>query len=253
MPSFRSDKAKALGRTVRAYSVHVLTASGVVFAFLATAELFAAAPDPRWVFVWLAIAGSIDAADGPLARLWDVKTHAARIGGGIIDGIVDYLTFTFIPLLLVWRMEWVAAPEALWIVLAMGTSLFGFANTRAKQQAAGFFLGFPSYWNIIAYYVGILAVQFGTAGAIVSTGALVVFSALTVLPVRFIYPNQVSPPWRGPIILGGIGWVVLLLALLPMYPAVPLGWLVISLIYPVFYCGLSVYLDVRARREDVAP
>jgi len=250
MPSLQSEKAKTLGKKIRAYGVHAFTASGIVFAFLAVAELFAPSPDPRWVFGWLAIAGAIDAADGPLARLWDVKTHAGRIGGDSIDDIVDYLTFTFIPLLLVWRMDWLPDPATLWVVLAMGASLFGFANTRAKQKDAGFFLGFPSYWNVVAYYVGILVVQFGGAGAIISAAAVVGFTVLTVLPVRFIYPNQVASPWRLPIIVGGIGWVALLLALLPMYPAVPLGWLVLSLIYPAFYFGLSGYLDVTSRREE---
>jgi phosphatidylcholine synthase len=250
MRSLESDKAKQMGRTVRAYGVHVFTASGVVFAFLATAELFAEAPDPRWVFAWLAVAGFIDAADGPLARLWDVKTHAARIGGGVIDGIVDYLTFTFIPLLLIWRMGWLPDPAALWIVPAMGASLFGFANTRAKQKDAGFFLGFPSYWNIVAYYVGILVAQFGFAGAVFSAASVVLFTVLTVLPVRFIYPNQVASPWRRPIIWGGIAWVALLLALLPTYPTVPLGWLALSFVYPAFYFALSGYLDVTMRREE---
>ena len=250
MPSLQSDKAKQAGRKVRAYSVHVLTASGVVFAFLATAELFAEAPDPRWVFAWLAVAGVIDAADGPLARLWDVKTHAARIGGGVIDEIVDYLTFTFIPLLLIWRMGWLPDPAALWIVPAMGASLFGFANTRAKQTDKGFFLGFPSYWNIVAYYVGIIVVQFGFVGAVFSAGSVVVFTVLTVLPVRFIYPNQVAPPWRGPIITGGIAWMALLLALLPTYPTVSIGWLALSFVYPAFYFALSGYLDVTTRKEE---
>jgi phosphatidylcholine synthase len=248
MQSLRGEKAARLGKKIRAYGVHAFTASGIVFAFLAVAELFVPSPDPRWVFGWLAIAGAIDAADGPLARLWDVKTHAARIGGDSIDDIVDYLTFTFIPLLLVWRMDWLPDPATLWVVLAMGASLFGFANTRAKQTEAGFFLGFPSYWNIVAYYVGILVVQFGEVGAILSAAAVVGFTVLTVLPVRFIYPNQVAPPWRLPIVVGGIGWVALLLALLPIYPAVPLGWLALSLIYPAFYFGLSGYLDITTRQ-----
>ncbi len=246
----RRGRATYWGKKLRAYAVHVFTASGIVFAFLATAELFAPAPDPRWVFAWLAVAGFIDAADGPLARRWDVKTHAARIGGDVIDEIVDYLTFTFIPLLLIWRMGWLPDPAALWVVPAMGASLFGFANTRAKQADKGFFLGFPSYWNIVAYYVGVLVVQFGFAGAVFSAVSIVVFTVLTVLPVRFIYPNRVDPPWRGPILFGGIAWVVLLLALLPTYPTVPLGWLALSFVYPAFYFALSGYLDVTARREE---
>src|SRR5918997_1039014 len=84
----------------RAYAVHLLTASGVVAAFLAVAELLDEAPDERIVFVWLVVAVLIDALDGPLARAWDVKRLAPDINGRTIDDIVDYLTFTFIPVLL---------------------------------------------------------------------------------------------------------------------------------------------------------
>ncbi len=247
MATIERDKARAIGRKARAYAVHVLTASGVVFAFLAVAELFAEAPDPRWVFLWLAVAGFIDAVDGPLARRWRVKAYAARIGGRTIDDIVDYLTFTFVPLLLVWRMGWVPPPEAVWVVPAMAASLFGFANANAKQADAGFFLGFPSYWNVVAYYVGILVAYAGSAGAVAAAVAVVVFTVLTLVPVRFVYPNQAVRPWRGPVLVGGVAWVGLLLALLPAYPAVPLGLVLVSLVYPVFYLGLSAYLDATGR------
>ena len=111
----------------RAYAVHVLTASGVVAAFLAVAELLDEAPDERVVFAWLVVAVVIDAVDGSLARAWDVKRLAPDINGRTIDDIVDYLTFTFIQLLLVWRMGWVPfAPGILgvaWIVPALLASL----------------------------------------------------------------------------------------------------------------------------------
>ncbi len=132
----------------------------------------------------------------------------------------------------------------------MGVSLFGFANTGAKQAAEGFFRGFPSCWNIVAYCVGILVGQFGFACAVFSAVSIVVFTVLILLPVRFIYPNQVAPPWRGPIIIGSIAWVALLLALLPTYPTVPLGWLALSFVYPAFCFALSGCLDLTARQEE---
>lgn len=246
------EEALRVGRKVRAYAVHIFTASGVIFAFLAVVELFAATPDPRWVFAWLLAAGVIDATDGPLARMWEVETRAPRIGGGIIDNIVDYLTFTFIPLLLVWRMGWVPPPEEVWVVLAMGASLFGFANTEAKQTIKGFFLGFPSYWNVVAFYAGLIATHFAW-GAIFVAGALVVLSGFTVMPVRFVYPNRAPKPWRGPVIVGAVVWVGLLAAMLPSYPSWPAWggeWLLwVSFIYPVFYFVLSGYLDLSDRQR----
>src|SRR5918999_947843 len=136
--------------------VHVYTASGVLFALAATIEICSAAPDPRLVFVYLAAAVLVDATDGPLARRAEVKRWQPSIDGRTIDDIVDYLTFTFVPLLLVWRMGWLPDPAVLWIAPALMASLFGFANTAAKDEAGGFFLGFPSYWNVAALYAGVV-------------------------------------------------------------------------------------------------
>lgn len=231
----------------RAYAVHLLTASGVVAAFLAVAELMQEAPDERMVFAWLVVAVLIDAVDGPLARAWDVKRLTPHIDGRTIDDIVDYLTFTFVPLALVWRMGWVpAAPGVaglVWIAPALMASLLGFANLGAKDEAAGFFRGFPSYWNIAAFYAGIVFHALGEAGQWLNGVALLALAALTVSPVRFIYPNLAPRPWKRPVLLGAAAWLAVLLAMLPVYRDMP-AWLVaVSLVYPVFYVTLSVRID----------
>jgi phosphatidylcholine synthase len=233
----------------RANAVHLLTASGIIAAFLAVAELFEAAPDERVVFVWLVVAVLIDAADGPLARAWDVKRFAPDIHGRTIDDIVDYLTFTFIPLLLVWRMGWVPfAPGlagAAWIAPALLASLLGFANVGAKDEAAGYFRGFPSYWNIAAFYAGLAFHGLGEAGQWLNGVVLLALAALTVSPVRFLYPNLTPRPWKLPVMLGAAVWLAVLLAMLLVYRRVP-GWVVaVSLIYPAFYAALSILIDPR--------
>jgi phosphatidylcholine synthase len=83
--------------------------------------------------------------------------------------------------------------------------------------------------------------------------ACLVLSALTVLPVRFVYPNLAPPPWRLPVLAGAAAWLLVLVAMLPGYPrpAPLLTWA--SLLYPAFYVGLSVALDLRARRARAAP
>jgi phosphatidylcholine synthase len=242
------SRSATFAQQLRAYSVHLYTAAGVVFAFLAAAELCAPHPDPRRVFLWLIIAVLIDATDGPLARHWHVKSRAPRINGRTIDDIVDYLTYTFIPLLLVWRLQWLPPPAELWITAAMITSLFGFANTGIKQEQEGFFLGFPSLWNVYAFYAGLWFPHYGSFVPAIVLGLL---SVLTVLPVRFLYPNLMPRPWRRLLIVAAIGWLGVLLLILPDYPATP-AWLVwVSLSYPGLYVGLSIYLDIvtRLRRQ----
>ena len=233
----------------RAYAVHLLTASGVVAAFLAVAELLHEAPDERVVFAWLVVAVLIDAVDGPLARAWDVKRLAPDIDGRTIDDIVDYLTFTFIPLLLMWRMGWVPfAPGllgAVWIVPALLASLLGFAHAGAKDEAGGYFRGFPSYWNIAAFYAGLALYALGEVGQWLNGVLLLVLAALTVSPVRFLYPNLTPRPWKLPVMLGAAAWLAVLLGMLLVYPRVP-GWVVgVSLIYPAFYAALSIWIDPR--------
>ncbi|HUG54857.1 MAG TPA: phosphatidylcholine synthase [Vicinamibacteria bacterium] len=232
------------GKRLRAWSVHLLTASGVAFDLAAAVVLFAPRPDPRVVFLLLLAPVVIDAVDGPLARRWDVKRWAAAVDGRTVDDIVDYLTFTFLPLLLVWRMGWVPWPALAFVLPAAVASLFGFANREAKQEADGFFRGFPSYWNVFAFYAGLWAERSGPWGP----GLLVLaLAALTVAPVRFVYPNLAPPPWRMPLLLGAAVWVVIVLAMLPSYPDTP-GWLVaVSLVYPAAYTVLSVVLDRRQR------
>jgi phosphatidylcholine synthase len=228
---------------LRAVLVHCYTASGVLLALLAAMELCAAAPDPRRVFLALAIAVLIDATDGTLARRWEVKRVLPEINGRTIDDIVDYLTYTFLPLLLIWRMGWLPEPVALWIAPALIASLFGFANTGAKDEGGGFFLGFPSYWNIVAFYTGIFHRYFGPW---VNAALLLTLAVLTVLPVRFLYPNLAPRPWRGPVLLGAIVWLGVLLWLLRDYPRGPAGLVGVSLLYPAFYVGLSFRLAAGA-------
>jgi phosphatidylcholine synthase len=226
----------------RAAAVHLYTASGVALAFLATAAICAPAPDSRTVFLLLALAVLVDATDGPLARRWEVKRWLPSIQGRTIDDIVDYLTYTFVPLLLVWRMGWVPEPAVLWIVPALVASLFGFANAGIKDEAGGFFLGFPSYWNVVAFYAGPLHDHYGPAPNAV---ALLLLALATLLPLRFLYPNLTPRPWRTPVILGALLWLGAMLAMLPDYPRVPPWAVWLSLLYPAFYVALSFRLAAR--------
>jgi phosphatidylcholine synthase len=230
------------GPRVRAVLVHLYTASGVLLAFLATAEICSAAPDPRLVFILLAAAVLIDATDGPLARRWEVKRWLPGIDGRTIDDLVDYLTYTFVPLLLVWRMGWLPEPALAWVGPALIASLFGFANTGAKDEGGGFFLGFPSYWNVVAFYAGLAHRHYGPW---VNGIALLFLALLTVLPVRFLYPNLAPSPWRLPLTVGALIWLAVMLAMVPSYPNAPLWLAWGSLLYPLFYVWLSLRLSGR--------
>ena len=217
--------------------------------FLAMAELCRPQADPRRVFLFLGLQVLIDALDGPLARRFQVKQALPEISGRTIDDLVDYLSFTFVPLMLVWRMGWLPAPETalpgVLVVLAMMASLFGFANSGAKDEADGFFLGFPSYWNIVALYLG---AWHGAVGPWPGAIIVIACTALTVLPVRFLYPNLAPPPWRVPMLIGAAVWSIALV-LIVLELRAPRMWLVwASLAYPIAYVALSLWLDPKRKR-----
>lgn len=219
-----------------AYLVHVLTAAGIIPAALAMYEITGDACDPRLVFVYLLVATLIDAVDGPLARHLDVKTNAASIDGRTIDDVLDYLTFAFIPLMLIWRMEWMPAGLGFSVVLAMAASLMGFAHREAKDEQRGMFRGFPSYWNLYAIYAGIFSVQITPW---LTAILLWVLTVLTLSPVWVLYPNLAPARWKRPLMIGGVLWAVCLLAMLWNYPHTSLLLTTVSLLYPIFYTYVS--------------
>jgi len=122
---------------LRALSVHLLTASGSVFAFLA---LFAAA-NHDWpvMFLWLVVAFFVDGIDGPLARKYDVKTNAPRFDGALLDMIIDYLTYVFIPAFALFQAHLLDGWHA-WYVLILITfsSAMYFSDGGMKTEDYSF-------------------------------------------------------------------------------------------------------------------
>lgn len=228
------------GNNIRAMAVHCYTASGIFPAAAAVVELFRESPDVRWVFGYLLLTTFIDATDGPLARRFNVKKYAGSIDGRTIDDLLDYLTFAFIPLLTVYRMGWlVDALEWTWTLGAFA-SLLGFAHVTAKDDSGGFFRGFPSYWNIYAFYAGLWTTMFGPWP---STIILLILAIATVAPIWMLYPNKAPSPWKKPILIGAAIWSLAMMAMLPWYPNINPTWMWLSLLYPVFYTGLSFQLS----------
>lgn len=236
-PALSSGRSLAQIGIKPAYLVHVLTTAGIIPAALAMREIVDPECDPRWVFLYLLLATLIDAVDGPLARKMNVKSNAASIDGRTIDDLLDYLTFAFIPLMLIWRMGWMPDGLGFTVVLAMAASLFGFAHREAKDEERGVFRGFPSYWNLFAIYAGIFSVQITPW---LTAILLWVLTIGTVAPLWVLYPNLAPARWKGLIFIGGIFWVGCVLAMLWNYPQSSLGLTIVSLAYPLFYAIISL-------------
>ena len=126
---------------LRALSVHLLTASGAVFAMLAL--LVAANHDWPVMFLWLVVAFFVDGIDGPLARKYDVKSYAPRFDGALLDLIIDYLTYVFIPAFALFQAHLLGGWHA-WYVLILITfsSAMYFCDDGMKTDDNSF-RGFP--------------------------------------------------------------------------------------------------------------
>lgn len=223
-----------------AWAVHLYTATGAVLAFLAVNEVFAG--KFRAAFVWLFAAVVIDATDGALSRLARVHEKTPRFSGEKLDDLVDYLTFVFVPALIVSRADLVPAAWELAVASAMLlSSAYGFASEDAKTEDR-FFTGFPSYWNVAALYLFV-----GGLPAALNAAILVTLAALVFIRIGYIYPSRTPTLQTLTVTLTAI-WGVLVLAIIVSLPTPSrlLVWL--SLVFPAYYVLLSVVLHARRRR-----
>lgn len=229
-----------------AWLAHLYTASGAVIALAAVLALEAG--DLRATFLWLVLATVIDATDGVLARALDVKVRLPWFDGATLDNLVDYLTYVFVPALIVVKATLVPAPVALPLAAAMLLSSgYGFSRADAKVATTDhFFTGFPSYWNIVTVYL----VDWRLAPA---TNALVlaVLVALVFVPVRYVYPSR-TVTWRPATIGLGAVWAVCLAMVIWRLPAEGGLWSWLALVFPVYYLLLSLRLSADERRSRAA-
>ena len=172
------------GRVLIAFAVHLLTLSGLL---LALAAMFAASQQ-AWtaMFAFLGLALIVDGLDGPLARRFDVAAVLPRWQGAVMDLIVDYLTYVFIPAFAVLTAQ-IMPPVA--SAIAAGaicvSAGFYFADRQMKTEDH-FFRGFPAVWNVAVFYL----LAFGVNG-IAALSLVVFFSVLSFAPVEFVHPLRV--------------------------------------------------------------
>ena len=173
---------------VTALFVHLLTATGAVFAMLS----MLAAANHQWslMFLWLVVAFAVDGIDGPLARRFDVKKYAPRFDGVLLDLIIDYLTYVFIPAFALFQSGllpgwtgWVTI-----IVITFASAMyFCDGNMKTKDKS---FHGFPGCWNMVALVMFAIQPNFWIILTVVIVLAIAMF-----LPLKFVHPVRTNR-WR---------------------------------------------------------
>ena len=170
---------------VQSWSVHAFTASGGLAGFL---SLEAILRDNIFLaFIWLSLAFFIDGIDGTFARRYKVKEMVPDIDGSILDNIVDYLNYVFIPAVMVYWFNLVPSQLTLLAVaLILIVSCYTFANTKLKTED-NYFRGFPAVWNMIIFYLFVI----GTS-QLTNFLVIVFFSVMTFIPLKYLHPFRVK-------------------------------------------------------------
>jgi phosphatidylcholine synthase len=225
-----------------AWLAHLYTALGLVCA-AGMAVLIVRGDDAsfRTAFLLMMVATAIDATDGWLARRARVKQVLPGFDGGALDNLIDFLTYTSLPLFLLWRAAVLPGAGSWLLLLALLASAYGFSQVNVKT-ADGFFIGFPSYWNIVAYYLFVLRPAPAIAAALVAVCAV-----LTFVPTLYIYATR-GGPFAKTINIGAVLWFVLLGIGLFGPDEYRNIAATVSVAYPVMYLALSAYVTATRTR-----
>jgi phosphatidylcholine synthase len=184
----RSPEAQVSPRTVAAFAVHVFTACGAACALLAL--IAAVSADWTGMFLWLGLALIIDGVDGTFARRLRVAELLPRWSGDVLDFVVDFTTYVFVPAYAI--AEGAVLPASVALALGLIVTVTGalyFADRRMKT-ADSYFRGFPALWNVVAFYLFLLKPAPWLAAL-----AVIVLAAATFAPIHFVHPIRM-PRWR---------------------------------------------------------
>ncbi len=246
----------SLERRCLAWCVHFYTATGLIAAAGIAVLLAGPAPAPgdyRWAFALMFLATVIDATDGTLARWVGVKSVTPHFDGRRLDDLTDFLTYTCLPLLLIWRAGLVPANQSAWLIVPLLASAYGFCQVSVKTDD-GFFLGFPSYWNLVAFYLYLLPLPHWL------NLVLILFLAfMTFVPARYLYPTHRGRLNKLTLQLGAV-WAILPVWILAIMSDQYFPWeappdqsfrmlVYVSLSYPLAYMVLSWAISLRIWRR----
>ncbi len=233
-----TEETHSYTETILAWFVHFVTASGAIFGLLS----LIAVVEHQWVlaFVWMAACLAIDSVDGTLARLFRVKAVLPGFDGGLLDNMVDYFTYVIVPAFFLYEADLLPGIFAIiTAALVILTSGYQFCRSDAKTEDH-YFKGFPSYWNIAVFYLFLLEMNVW-----VNLALMLSLCALVFIPIKYVYPSR-SPQYQFlTLALAGV-WGALCSVTLATYPHHNSLLIWASLLFVIYYVGISLHLMVRS-------
>lgn len=218
-----------------AWLVHLYTATGGVIGMFAL--LLAAEHKTSEAFLVLMTTLIIDATDGMMARRLKVSEVLPEFSGAQMDNVIDVFTYIWIPVFIIFWED--LLPHPILLAIPVYAAMYAYGQVDMKTPDS-FFLGFPSYWNVIALYLYLLRPD-----AWLATMLVVLPAILTFIPTRYLYPSKSNTLWKTSWGLGMIWVAMVIYILLQDDPSMELIW--VSTFYPVFYMGASFWVEWQIR------
>jgi phosphatidylcholine synthase len=231
--SFQEEWMSSKRRQAMAWSAHLFTATGAIWGMLSILAI----SSEEWLlaFAWMGLAVFVDSFDGIWARRVHVKSMLPHFDGALLDNMIDFLNYVFVPAYFLYTSNLLPQRYAfIGAVLILLASSYQFCQDDAKTEDH-YFKGFPSYWNIMVYYMFIM----GGAPWLNFT-VLVILSALVFVPIKYVYPTRTAMHKQLTMTLATL-WGVINVLILVRYPQRDPVLLWASLLFVVYYCGLSFY------------
>jgi phosphatidylcholine synthase len=210
-----------------AFSVHIFTALGAGIALMAQLE----AVREHWpaMFGWLGVALVIDALDGPMARRLNVVDVQPNWSGEVLDLVVDFVTYVFVPAYAITASGLLLPLTAplLGIGIMVSSALY-FADRRMKADD-NHFRGFPALWNAVAFYLFLLHLP-----PVLASLGVAILIVLTFVPFHVLHPVRVKRLRGLTLSLMGVGAVLAIYALVGDFDVGP--------VVTVVLCAIAVYI-----------
>ncbi len=232
----KSEREYSYIQYILAWSIHLFTAMGAVFGFLAIIAI----GKHEWLlaFTWMAVSVFIDSVDGVLARACRVKKVLPNFDGALLDNIVDYFTYVIVPASFLYETH--SVPHKLNLlssILITLSSAYQFCQIEAKTEDH-WFKGFPSYWNIVVLYIFLLDLPKEINFIVILTLTVMVF-----IPIRYLYPSRAVQYRFLNLVLVSI-WAILIILSLYYFPHHQM-YIYLSLIYVIYYFMYSIFWTVK--------
>jgi phosphatidylcholine synthase len=229
----QADWSPTKRQKLLAWGVHLFTASGAIWGLLTVLSI----TNENWIltFAWMGLAIFIDSFDGLLARRVRVKEVLPEFDGALLDNIIDFLNYVFVPAFFLSQTNMLPAPVSLLgAAMILLASAYQFCQNDAKTDDH-YFKGFPSYWNIMVFYMFILSLN-----GWINLAIVVLLSALVFVPIKYIYPTRTTLHQGLTLTLTAI-WGIVNIIIVLTYPSYS-PWLVwISLLFAIYYIGMSLF------------